>query len=116
MTAGQVLDDNTESLEEAYYYLLVRQSFLMLTFWWTGYKHVAYLIRTSKICVVHGGVQQKHRAPFSLFIMKNNWQIESRELAVGLVVEDGVRGSDVFACLHVSQLLRPMDPVKAVFL
>lgn len=81
MTAGQVLDDNTESLEEAYYYLLVRQSFLMLTFWWTGYKHVAYLIRTSKICLVHGGVQQKHRAPFSLFIMKN--MLADREQRAG---------------------------------
>lgn len=81
MTAGQFLDDNTESLEEAYYYLLVRQSFLMLTFWWTGYKHAAYLIRTSKICVVHGGVQQKHRAPFSLFIMKN--MLADREQRAG---------------------------------
>lgn len=59
------------------------------------------------MCCVQRGTT-KNRAAFFLFIIKTvaetRWQTESRELTVGLVVEDGVGGSDVFACLHVSQL------------
>lgn len=50
------------------------------------------------------GATKTQSSFFFVYHKKTCWQIESREPAVGLVVEDGVRGSDVFACLHVSQL------------
>ena len=42
--------------------------------------------------------------PKQYTVAETGWQIESRELAVGHVVEDSVGGSDVFVCLPVSQL------------